>query len=164
MAAFSKILKNTTVSPITLKKLGITVPALGQITVDRVEYPYLSSVDRLNEINPLITSGDIVINNGVIDLSVSEGIRFIEYADRLDTQKTGTSVTKTTKTIDFKTGPFDVVDSGDGKTTVSLPSDFGDIAEDDRLIHVECVPGTNCVQDVTLLIDDTLCFIKHEEC
>jgi len=46
-------------------------------------------------------------------------------------------------------------------TTVPTLDDL----EDDRLIQVVCVPGKpDCIQDASLLMDHTQCFIKKEDC
>lgn len=84
----------------------------------------------------------------------------------IDTEKNDVSIVEDGQTINFEPGAFDVIAdplAPDEKTTVTIPDNIGDI-DDDRLISVKCVPGTNCIQDVSLLVDDTVCFIKSEEC
>lgn len=70
----AKILKNTTASPISLTDLGISVSANGQVIVTPQDY--LLAADS-SQIIALIGSGDLVVNDGNSDLSVSEGIRLL---------------------------------------------------------------------------------------
>jgi len=83
----SKTLKNTTGSPIVFKSIALTIPAAGQEIITIEEYLYLGSTASLAEISPLIISGDIVINDGVDDITVANGfslqraIDFLKYPD-----------------------------------------------------------------------------------
>jgi len=72
----SKILKNTTNSDIEIKTFGQTVPANGQLLIDKSEYALLSSDDVRSEIYAYIVSGDIVVNDGAEDLSTTTGWNF----------------------------------------------------------------------------------------
>ncbi len=70
-----KILKNTTGSPITLADVGITIPALSQYTIDPVEYGlFARSTDTIGQ----LSSADIVMNNGTVDLVPLEGIAWLQ--------------------------------------------------------------------------------------
>lgn len=98
----SKILKNTTGSAIFINEIGQEVPASGQITVAEVDYLKLSSPDSVSQLDPLITSGDIVVNNGVEDLSISVGQYFIRYPDTSNSiyfSNGGDTYRDTTKTV-----------------------------------------------------------------
>ena len=77
----AKILKNTTLSDIELDFLGVTVPASGQLTIDPEDYLDLGTDDSTNEIDPFITSGDIVVNDGTNDLGITAGQNFIRFPD-----------------------------------------------------------------------------------
>lgn len=79
-----KILKNTTNADIEIDSLGRTIPANDQITVELSDYIRLADPDTVSEITSAINSGDIVVNDGVADLSASEAINFIEYPDQAD--------------------------------------------------------------------------------
>lgn len=76
-----KILKNTTISDIELKAIGLTIPASGQITVNQQDYLLLASDDSITEITVHINSGDIVINDGVTDLVAARAIDYASYPD-----------------------------------------------------------------------------------
>lgn len=163
MATIVKIFKNNTNSDIVLKEYASTIPASGQLTIEEDEYLNLGRPEVITEITPLINSGDIVVNDGISDLTASDGIRLCLYAERAYIKKNGVDVTKVNTVLNFKTGPFDVVDTGDGETDIFYPNSFED-QDDDRLVSVKCVPGTSCIQDASLLVDDEVCFIKKEEC
>jgi len=119
MAAFEKILKNTTGSAISLDSLGLEVPALGQNIINVEEYLLLGSIDALAELTPLINSGDIVVNDGAGDLAAAEAIRFIEYADRFTVEKNDVVVSRAVKTINV-TGNAKVEAVGDGQVDISV--------------------------------------------
>lgn len=71
----SKILKNTTASAIAIKDTGITIPASpGTYTIPPQDYLLWSaSLDMITPIN----SGDLVVNNGVVDLAAYLGLAYI---------------------------------------------------------------------------------------
>lgn len=73
------ILKNTTGSIIDISEMGVSIPASDQYLVNSTEYLQLSSTDALTELGTLITSGDIVVNNGVSDLSAIDGNNYIRF-------------------------------------------------------------------------------------
>lgn len=77
-----KILKNSTTLDIILDELAVTIPALGQYTVPHQKYLLLSTDDVINELSTLITSGDVIVNDGINDFSTTnEGINFLKYPD-----------------------------------------------------------------------------------
>jgi hypothetical protein len=78
-----KILKNTTGTDITLQTAGSqTIPALGQRELFPGDYTYQWATDDvLAEVQPLLVSGDLVVNDGVNDLSPADGLNFLEYPD-----------------------------------------------------------------------------------
>lgn len=76
----AKILKNTTVSPIDLYYLGITIPASSSFTLDQSDYIRLSSDDSVAELTPLITNGDVVVNDGIDDITpIADAVLYIKY-------------------------------------------------------------------------------------
>jgi len=83
-----KILKNTTLSDISLEILGITIPASGQFELNTEDYIEAANEESISELTTLINSGDIVINDGFVDLKPQEGIEqvsiftFRDYKDR----------------------------------------------------------------------------------
>lgn len=74
----SKILKNTTLSDIEIPSMGVTVPASGELVIESTDYLLLGLDDTVTFLNPLISSGDIVINDGTTDLSIPVGALSIE--------------------------------------------------------------------------------------
>jgi hypothetical protein len=94
----AKILKNTTLSDMELSELGKTIPASGQITIPVQEYILLASDDSIAECTAPITNGDIVVNDGTVDLSASDGLNYIRYPDdsrNINFNNTGTGMTST---------------------------------------------------------------------
>jgi hypothetical protein len=81
-----KVLKNTTVSEITISEVGITIPADDSYTIDAVNYTLWASaiVFSINDASLLVNSindGDLVVNDGTNDLSPNDGINFLKYPD-----------------------------------------------------------------------------------
>ena len=100
-----KILKNTTGSIINIIALGLPIPASGQITIEVTDYILLASSDSVTELTPLITSGDVVVNDGTEDLSVARGIAYIKHPDNAYNQKfdpTGSVLTETNTELAIK--------------------------------------------------------------
>lgn len=70
----SKIIKNTTGSVIAINDTGISVPANSQYTVPATDYNvWAESANVLS----YLTSGDLVVNDGSNDLSVSDGLNLL---------------------------------------------------------------------------------------
>jgi hypothetical protein len=112
----SKIVKNVTGSDILIPDTGVFIQANSSYTIDLQTYLlWAGSVDVV----PLINAGSIVINNSTLDLTPAEGIRYLEYADRLDVQINGTTITKTVKTLNL-TGNATLVDNTNGKATINV--------------------------------------------
>ena len=160
-----KILKN----PDTVNDVGpiddvgeVVIPASGQRTLDPLHFPKWA---RSADTAALLGAGTLVMNDGTNDLTPAEGIRLLQTQHQVIVQKGDTDKDRVVNTINFETGAFDVVDEGDGKLTVSIPSDNDDI-DDDRLIHIKCVENGTCdpMVGASILIDQTKCFIKKEDC
>jgi hypothetical protein len=87
MSTFKKIIKNTTNSDIDIIETGRRIPALGQIEIDPIRYLYWATPETITEITPLINSGDLIVNDGIQDLIVANGISldraidFLKYSD-----------------------------------------------------------------------------------
>lgn len=74
----AKILKNTTGSIININDIGISIPTASEYIIQNQDYLLLSSsVD----VETLINSGDIVVNDGLSDLSSTIGKEYIKYPD-----------------------------------------------------------------------------------
>lgn len=74
-----KVLKNTTLSAIAIQSIGLRIPASGQLILESTDNLQLASDQALTELSALINSGDIVVNDGVDDLSAADGFEFIKY-------------------------------------------------------------------------------------
>lgn len=90
----AKVLKNTTASPIDLTKFGVQIPATTDYTVPPQDFLLLSMPTVISEITTYINSGSIVVNDGSIDLSASNGIEYLKYPEfaksiRFDTSSNG---------------------------------------------------------------------------
>jgi len=71
----SKILKNTTASPVDITDVGVTIPASGQITVEAVDDLLFKGS---SDVVTLIGNGTVVVNDGTSDLSITDGIDLIK--------------------------------------------------------------------------------------
>jgi len=76
-----KILKNSTSTDIEITSIGLSVIALSSYTVNVEDYLLLASDDSITELTSLISSGDIVVNDGTSDLSSTDGLNYIKYPD-----------------------------------------------------------------------------------
>jgi hypothetical protein len=116
MAALNKIIKNTTSATVFVPDVGISLDAFAIYDITESELlMWVASIDVVS----LINSGALVVNNGAIDLTPDEGIRYLQYPDRLDIQQNSTTVTRVTTAINF-TGNVTVTDNDDGKATVNV--------------------------------------------
>ena len=70
-----KILRNNTASPVIINDVGRTILVGGQLLIDAGEYPIYS---RSSDVVSLVGDSSLIVNNGDIDLSISEGIRLIQ--------------------------------------------------------------------------------------
>jgi len=77
----TKILKNTTGSDIEIKSTGFTILASSSYTIEVSEFRFWAADEAITEITSFITSGDIVVNDGINDLSATEGINHLKYPD-----------------------------------------------------------------------------------
>lgn len=76
-----KTIRNTTGSTITLSALGLQIPAGITYTIEVEEYLVWASDVALAEVSPFITSGDLVVNDGLYDLAPAYGIYYLKYPD-----------------------------------------------------------------------------------
>lgn len=116
-----KLLKNQKNPPnkITIKSAGISIPAIGQYTIQPQEYALWTTQDIVNELTPYIDSGDIVVNDGVRDLTAAEGIRYIEKVETVDAQWNNVDIVKSPIQLNFQ-GDVSVADGGGGKATILI--------------------------------------------
>lgn len=76
------ILKNVTVSDINLLQLGVTIFASGQYEVQAGDLTILYTDESETELQGYINSGDIVVNDGSRDLSITEALTYIKFPDQ----------------------------------------------------------------------------------
>lgn len=78
----SFIVKNTTNSNIELFNVGVTIIANDELAVDSRERALWQDLDSVAEISPLITSGDLIISDGLNDITnIPEALAFILIGD-----------------------------------------------------------------------------------
>ena len=102
-----KILKNTTLIEIELDVLGISIESSSQVIINVDDYILLATEDSLSELSPMITSGDIIVNDGNNDLNVSNGIDYIRYPDNASNimyGDTGITLEDTIENNDYHSG------------------------------------------------------------
>lgn len=130
----SKIVKNTTGTLVEIQDVGLSVPALGQISISPIDFDLFSASD---DIITLVGNGTLVINNGAEDLAKSDAIRLIQGGfsnktqlddDILDNNRVKVDVTGTlsdgrvkVSTNDTTTGFLDQkIASADNKIDISI--------------------------------------------
>lgn len=160
MATLDKIIKNTTGSDIPLNEVGLTIEAGTSYTLVLDEYLRWATPEVITELTTPVNAGDLVINDGTNDLSASDGLRFMEYADRHYVEDSGVNKSKVNVITNYDTG-LQVTDNGNGKVTVDVLEGEG---IDNGMIAIKCVSGTSCVESACVLVDNTVCYIKKEEC
>jgi hypothetical protein len=69
------IAKNLTPTPITLSSLTVTVPGLG--TFNLSDYFRLEELWECTELSTRISAGQIIINNGSVDLNLQESLNWV---------------------------------------------------------------------------------------
>jgi hypothetical protein len=111
-----KIIRNTTLSGILVQDTGVHIDSGESYTIDTQTYLlWANSIDIVGYIN----SGDLVVNNGTVDLTINDGIRFLQYADRLDISLNGTTLNRVTASLDFQ-GSVSVSSDNNGKAIVNV--------------------------------------------
>ncbi len=123
------IAKNQTGSPIELNRLGITIAASpGQETLtDTASYIECTQDEDLIA---SVASGDIIINDGAGDLSVAEGVVYLESSGNLDGPTSGAAVNVLLKLSDSsgnRTTATGVTIDGSNNLTTTGTVDAGDL-------------------------------------
>jgi hypothetical protein len=113
-----KIIRNTTLSSILVQDTGVYINAGESYTIDEQTYLLWAGSES---VTPLVTSGDLVVNDGAGDLLFADGLRFLKYPDRLSVKLNSAQTTIVTTELNF-TGAVTVADNGDGKATVNIGS------------------------------------------
>lgn len=131
--SFKKILKNST-SPATdieIDSAGITISIVEDYEIPPQEYTLFASEKVINELATYINAGDIIVNNGADDLSAGDGLRFLQYPDRLITKERNTEKVFVPESYDFD-GNLSTSVSG-GELTITSGGDAGSNNDDDLL-------------------------------
>lgn len=134
----TKLLKNQS-SPavaISIKTTGITIPASGNYTINNNEFNLWTTSDVVTEITTHINTGDIVVNDGVRDLTAAEAIRYIEKVDTVDIQKDDVDVVKSPTILNFE-GSVTVTNEAGGKATVTIGTEATSVP---KLLQARCIP------------------------
>lgn len=82
-----KIIKNTTGSPLIFEVVGVTIPASpGSVTIDPTNYARWAEAMSDTSAGGVylqgkVASGDLVINDGGIDLNSTDGTNFLRHPD-----------------------------------------------------------------------------------
>ena len=162
-----KIIKNTTASTIFINEAGVNILAGTQIIIDPSVYYLWEKPEMITEISANVDAGNLVINNGIMDLSPADGLRFLQFPDRIIVKKDGSDVTEVVTSINF-TGNASVVDNGNGAVTVNVTG--GSIVIPPLLREVTMViyPGVGFVDVSSGLLfeadpeNDTILFLGEE--
>jgi hypothetical protein len=115
----SKVIKNTTNTDIFIEEAGVTILANDQIILDPLVHYLWAKPEMAAEITTAVNAGSIVINNGLADLSPSDGLRYLENPDRISITLNTNSVKKVVTDIDVQ-GDASVTDQGDGKVRFTV--------------------------------------------
>ena len=155
------ILKNTTASIIFINDVGFALPPGSSI----IEATNLSLWASSADIVAPVTSGSIVINNGAVDLSPSDVVRYLQWPDRLTLKQSGTDTTRVVTSINV-TGSATTTDNGNGAVTVDIHS--GVPLSLLREVTVQFFPGVGPVDITSGLLfvpdpeNDTILFLGEE--
>lgn len=71
----SKVIRNITVSPVTVADCGVTIPATSNYTIPSQDYPLWAAS---NNVITFVGAGTLIVNDGFIDLSISDGTDWIK--------------------------------------------------------------------------------------
>ena len=115
----TKIARNDSISIIVLSELGLEIQVGESYNLTIDEYLRWADSEAITELSFYINSGDLVINDGTNDLSASDGIRFLEYADRAYIQKDDVDVARVNTILNFE-GDVTATNNGSGKTTITV--------------------------------------------
>lgn len=141
------ILKNTTLVDIYVK--GRQIPASDQDDFTSEEFSNLQA-DAL--LLPAVDVGDIVVNDGISDLSAATGRRFIEKRlEALITQEGGVTTNADTNTLNF-TGLAVLTDVGGGIVDVNVA---GGLASLTGLTGDQIIGGDTITSESMVFVTDT---------
>ena len=82
--AYIIIAKNDSTSVITIDDLGIEISESGEVTLSDISN--LSEIISSIDLKSLVSSGSIIINNGINDLNISDGLKYISLSTDYEDQ------------------------------------------------------------------------------
>ena len=145
----SKIIKNTTENDVPIKLMGLTIPGSGVLVIEPAEYRMWVEAAVILEVVPLFSAGTLVMNDGNVDMSATDGLNYLLYPDFAKSQrfditalpggkqfterttqraieesfprilKDGVPVNSTAREIDFVGSSFQVTNPADNKIQVT---------------------------------------------
>jgi hypothetical protein len=158
-----KLLKNVSASGILINDTGVYIDSGENYLIPQTDYLLWASS---NDYQSFVTSGDIIVNNGAIDLVVAtDGIRFIEYSDRSKIQKDGVDVTQVATTLNFTGATVTVTNNGDGKATVNVGASIPPPCLREVTMVVYPFGPMNILSNLLFEpdpVNDTILFLKEE--
>jgi hypothetical protein len=93
------IAKNQTGTAILLERLGVEVPA-SPLTITLTDYATFYEVSSDETLNTRVTAGDIVINDGVSDLTLAEALGYLDATGNLNGPVSGAAQGKMLRLLD----------------------------------------------------------------
>ena len=98
MAMPTVIAKNQTGTDIDLERLGLRVPAAGQLTL--TDFSTYTECTEDEDLETQTAAGNIVINDGTIDLSTAEALVYLDSSGNLNGPPTGAAANLLLKLLD----------------------------------------------------------------
>jgi hypothetical protein len=129
-----KIIKNVSSNDLEVVKTGVLLAATtGQKEIDPRRYAaWGDAIDTNSEVivdpdgtptsstlQAEINAGNLVVNNGTIDLNAVEGSRYLTASIKPSLEENDSSVARYIKTINIE-GNATAIDEGDGKVTINV--------------------------------------------
>lgn len=120
------IVKNTTGSEIFIQGTGETIPASGQRTIDPkayAAYAGASAVGAESEdatFTSEINTGDIVINNGNVDLTAAQAFRYLSNINKLKLIHDSTTIDEAVESLVFTGENVSVTNPNPGQVQVQI--------------------------------------------
>lgn len=116
----SKILKNDSGSTVTVNDTGVSIPNASQYTIQPQDYLlWAASSDVVTQVG----NGNLVVNDGSFDLSISDGIDLIKglFPSEVTINNSGDSPVK----IDVPKGAFGALEVFQNKPYINVSSIYG---------------------------------------
>ena len=152
--SYIKQITNASLAPITLDFYGLTLAPSETIRLNEVEWNDFRVEDALAEIGPFILSGDLVVNDGTVNLSPKAGLRLIARLDKIDIQ-TESGVGKVLDKIDIQ-GCFVKTTFDDDQGTATL--DFNE----HRMVGATYIDGTTIPKAMCYLTSPEIVYLGSE--